>query len=558
MPRNIGSDPNSLHEYDTDGSSSSACEDEALSLFLGGPDLAQLSPSAWDQTSQSSKDAANDSSVSQSGLPTIVHAPSESISMPSSVRLHSESSIALTSSLPQPQVPTEWAHAWNGPSCGPPTVVRVFDTGDATRGNISIATRPIPRGATVWTEQAAAFVVLNDLHHGNSSKDAPFVFCQACAKSLQPATAALADPNKGIVLPYLHLWPIPPYEAVDTFQPLTGGMRPVDTSSQVHDRHGRVHCTACRAWFCHKACAQRFDKEVGSCCLWQRLVHDLVQHQHTNESSRNSDEELVPTSLPPAIWLGARIFVQVLRHSRLTGQLTGAFLDGLCGEPSDLVPLELHDMADPLYNRVHTITSPPPLLSIYERIVHYWRLTTTEQASEKLDLAFLQRCTAVAARNAVGLRLVSPFSSYHAALVRQTGGFGSDRHAAVTRQLVKAVEGSSGSDVQNNDNDTAVVLNRDLDRILRDRLAPMVAAIFPLTARLNHNCLPNAALQANFVTATIDVCVVHERDIQAGDEVSISYIDNNRALASKARRRRELRAKYLFECNCALCRDEFL
>lgn len=86
--------------------------------------------------------------------------------------------------------------------------------------------------------------------------------------------------------------------------------------------------------------------------------------------------------------------------------------------------------------------------------------------------------------------------------------------------------------------------------------AVQVVAIFLLTARINHACDPCAEVRSQeFVDCNIDV--VATRDILQGQEITISYINVGRlagkSARNKTRRMRELRAKYLFDCDCTLC-----
>jgi SET domain len=68
----------------------------------------------------------------------------------------------------------------------------------------------------------------------------------------------------------------------------------------------------------------------------------------------------------------------------------------------------------------------------------------------------------------------------------------------------------------------------------------------PTVAMLNHSCNPNAAIV--FDENMLSVRSI--RDITEGEQVTISYIDNT---FKRARRRRELREKYYFECHCKGC-----
>jgi len=86
------------------------------------------------------------------------------------------------------------------------------------------------------------------------------------------------------------------------------------------------------------------------------------------------------------------------------------------------------------------------------------------------------------------------------------------------------------------------------------QLAPTLVGIFPLTARINHSCDPTAQLQSRaFSDCHVDVVAL--QDLAAGQEITISYLDRKQ-FRSRHQRRRELQSKYLFTCDCRLCRFE--
>ncbi|KAF3349790.1 Plasma membrane iron permease [Verticillium dahliae VDG2] len=72
--------------------------------------------------------------------------------------------------------------------------------------------------------------------------------------------------------------------------------------------------------------------------------------------------------------------------------------------------------------------------------------------------------------------------------------------------------------------------------------------VFPAISRLNHDCGPNAAAW------TDKTGLVHRafasKDIAAGEEISISYVD---ALAPRAERRARMAGAWGFECGCRRC-----
>ncbi|KAJ2977726.1 hypothetical protein NUW58_g7723 [Xylaria curta] len=72
-------------------------------------------------------------------------------------------------------------------------------------------------------------------------------------------------------------------------------------------------------------------------------------------------------------------------------------------------------------------------------------------------------------------------------------------------------------------------------------------ALYPEVARINHACKPNAFVR--FSPTSFDVKVVAFRDIEAGEEITISYIPMNHP---REKRQRDLR-RWGFECKCSLC-----
>jgi SET domain-containing protein len=92
-----------------------------------------------------------------------------------------------------------------------------------------------------------------------------------------------------------------------------------------------------------------------------------------------------------------------------------------------------------------------------------------------------------------------------------------------------------------------------MDATIDRRVAPQLAAIFPLTARINHACSPNYNAEVRsgqFVNYNIDVVATH--NIQAGEEILISYIEGSHR-KTRHKRQLELNARYLFNCKCYSC-----
>lgn len=71
-------------------------------------------------------------------------------------------------------------------------------------------------------------------------------------------------------------------------------------------------------------------------------------------------------------------------------------------------------------------------------------------------------------------------------------------------------------------------------------------ALFLQTSRFNHSCLPNASKIRNGIAA--------ERDIQAKEEIFISYADDIYELLTAKQRRVLQQRNYGFTCSCIACR----
>ncbi|KAI1171980.1 hypothetical protein F4777DRAFT_24389 [Nemania sp. FL0916] len=72
-------------------------------------------------------------------------------------------------------------------------------------------------------------------------------------------------------------------------------------------------------------------------------------------------------------------------------------------------------------------------------------------------------------------------------------------------------------------------------------------ALYPEISRINHACRPNAFVR--FSPISFDAKVVAFRNIEVGEEISISYIPLNHP---REKRQRDLR-RWGFECKCSLC-----
>lgn len=87
-------------------------------------------------------------------------------------------------------------------------------------------------------------------------------------------------------------------------------------------------------------------------------------------------------------------------------------------------------------------------------------------------------------------------------------------------------------------------------------LSPIGVAISPLTALLNHSCVPNAVVVfpgGSLFNNGKSMIVNALRDIKPGEEVLTAYIDVS--LPYKMRQK-QLKENYHFTCRCELCEKE--
>ncbi|WPH04819.1 Hypothetical protein R9X50_00771600 [Acrodontium crateriforme] len=77
-------------------------------------------------------------------------------------------------------------------------------------------------------------------------------------------------------------------------------------------------------------------------------------------------------------------------------------------------------------------------------------------------------------------------------------------------------------------------------------------ATFSQISRFNHSCIPSA--QGNFNTALNKFAIHATRTIDAGEEITLSYLAEQ--LAGRDSRREKLRVAYGFLCECGVCTTE--
>ncbi|GLV44238.1 SET and MYND domain containing class 5 [Carabus blaptoides fortunei] len=80
------------------------------------------------------------------------------------------------------------------------------------------------------------------------------------------------------------------------------------------------------------------------------------------------------------------------------------------------------------------------------------------------------------------------------------------------------------------------------------------SALYALQSACNHSCLPNA--QPNFLHNNFQLSMVTLKDIQAGEEITISYLDECVLNRSRHSRQTFLAENYMFVCDCPKCQSQ--
>nr|CAH7721280.1 unnamed protein product [Callosobruchus chinensis] len=79
-------------------------------------------------------------------------------------------------------------------------------------------------------------------------------------------------------------------------------------------------------------------------------------------------------------------------------------------------------------------------------------------------------------------------------------------------------------------------------------------ALYTLQSACNHSCMPNA--EPSFIHNNHRLSLIAVRDIEEGEEIVISYLDECTLDRSRHSRQKELMKNYLFECRCSKCLDQ--
>lgn len=77
------------------------------------------------------------------------------------------------------------------------------------------------------------------------------------------------------------------------------------------------------------------------------------------------------------------------------------------------------------------------------------------------------------------------------------------------------------------------------------------SGVFPECSRFNHSCAPNASYAWNIASAKEAIYAV--KDIAPGEQITVTYLDEERLNQSRSGRREILMRDFRFQCNCNVC-----
>ena len=412
----------------------------------------------------------------------------------------------------------------NGQILAPP--VEILDLSSEHKGNILVATRAISKGEVIFTEKAlvgaqvargiceicsgnsAASSSSGNKNNGNNNNGLYAVRgCQHCFKSLEPASCLLSSHNNmtaddmsindaetqkkdELSIPSSELWPVMEYENVSSKKTLSTCERTVhninigESSDQdivrneairstliIDPNSRRATCSACRAIFCSRYCAEQHISAMGSCCTCTASIKGLIhavccqetragigmveeareqkQMEADDCSSASAETESISVDVDPVLILATRMFIAQIQSHR-NGESLDLFA-GLCGEDSDIHQLEL--------GRMDENTGKFTLETGYEAVSSVMTLTESERGSGGLfSLSEFHKVAAIAQRNAISLTTGSPFRTYYQDIIRTTGGRGSIKQKQVISQVARILGSEDGT------------LTRDMDRLVEEKV----------------------------------------------------------------------------------------
>ncbi|XP_032891637.1 SET and MYND domain-containing protein 5 [Amblyraja radiata] len=97
-------------------------------------------------------------------------------------------------------------------------------------------------------------------------------------------------------------------------------------------------------------------------------------------------------------------------------------------------------------------------------------------------------------------------------------------------------------------------LYKDIERETGDFLNCEGSGLYILQSCCNHSCVPNA--ESSFPENNFLLHLTALQDIEAGEEICITYLDCCQRERSRHSRHRALRVNYLFKCSCPKCESQ--
>lgn len=94
----------------------------------------------------------------------------------------------------------------------------------------------------------------------------------------------------------------------------------------------------------------------------------------------------------------------------------------------------------------------------------------------------------------------------------------------------------------------------DMDSVVGIFLNNEGSALYALQRYINHSCEPNAA--PHFLNSDFTLSMMAVRNIEAGEEICISYLDECILERSRHTRQKILRENYVFTCHCNRCIEQ--
>jgi len=98
------------------------------------------------------------------------------------------------------------------------------------------------------------------------------------------------------------------------------------------------------------------------------------------------------------------------------------------------------------------------------------------------------------------------------------------------------------------------VLYEEMDKVVGHFLDNEGSALYPIQSLVNHSCIANTDVR--FPDKNHKVGLVAVKDIEPGEEITISYLDLGDLSRSRYSRNKYLQDHYLFTCTCAKCESQ--